>query len=367
MLEDNKVKNELFDTKVDEYISALKEVCDFNGDAQYGSVSMALFQIKKYPYVENIVKEILQEACVESEYHTPYSISQKFIALYPTKVESLSSDSIAEVEVPEDEIWYQFSSFCTHMLPQTKTDRTEVITKYPNHTMSIECVKGVPYGGIARMIILYVNSMAVKYRSKEIEIGSSIKSFVENLGYSVNYRKGSINDEVMQQLEKIYHSTFVLSKVVKTMSSNNEVLIEENKLRFHLFDGQVTWNIIQNSLSGNNGAKVIISNEYFKEILAHPVPLSFEALKSLKKSPFALDLYAFISYRANSNRMIAAKLNSLQCQFGDDGPTWRFKEKLQRALIYLHKEWPQCNVILKKDVLLIPKMAPHIAEYRALH
>jgi hypothetical protein len=349
--------------KTEEFLKALKEICSFEtSEASYGSVSMSLFKVKNLPYYENLVRETLEQALISSKEHSSYSISQTFTELYPQKLELLFDEDY-EVAEKIDDIWYQYSTFCTHMLPQSATNQNELITEYPNNKLSIECVKGLPYGGIARIIILYINSMAVKYRSKEVEIGSSIKEFVEKLGYKANYQQGAINDQVLQMLEKLFHTTFVLTKIDKAITGDGEVIIEQIDVRFHFFDSKVTLEQIRNNLKTNSVAKVIISDGYFKEILAHPVPLSFEAIKSLKKSPLALDLYAFIAYRANGNKIVAAKLSTLKKQFAFDGPTWRFKENVERALHYVHKAWPEgFKVILKNDVLLIPKMSTHIAQ-----
>ena len=292
MIEATKSETTLFSMKTDEFLGALKEVCGFEtGDANYGSVSMSLFKVKNLPYYETVVRETLEQALLTSKEHSPYSISQTFSELYPQKLEVLLVQETYEEFEQVDDIWYQYSTFCTHMLPQSATSKNELITEYPNNKLSIECVKGLPYVGIPRIIILYVNSMAVKYRSQEIEIGNSIKEFIENLGYAPNYQEGAINDQVMQMLEKLFHTTFVLTKIDKTITGDGEIIIEQKDVRFHLFDTKVTIEQIRNNLKTNSIAKVTLSDGYFKEILSHPVPLSFEAIKSMKKSPLALDLY----------------------------------------------------------------------------
>lgn len=365
MIETNQLERSMFSTKTDRFLGALKDICGFETEAaNYGSVSMSLYKVKNLPYYEALVRETIEDALIASKEHTPYSIAQSFVEIYPQKIEFLMiSEGLYETEDTNDDIWYQYSTFCTHMLPQSKTTKNELITEYPNNRLTIECVKGLPYGGIARLIILFVNSMAVKYRSREIELGKSVKEFVENLGYAANYQEGGINDQVLQMLEKLFHTTFVLTKIEKNVSPEGELIVEQKDLRFHLFDTKVTLDQIRNNLKINSNAKVVLSDAYFKEIIAHPVPLSFEAIKIIKKSALALDLYSFISYRANSNKIVPAKLSALKKQFAYEGPTWRFKIAIERAMKCIERAWPEgSRIILKNDVLLIPRMKTHISQ-----
>ena len=75
--------------------------------------------------------------------------------------------------------------------------------------------------------------------------------------------------------------------------------------------------------------------------------------KKLKKSPLALDLYAFISYRANTRKIIPIKLEDLMKQFGIKEELWRFRPKAEKALDSLKKFWPECNVVIKKQAMII--------------
>jgi hypothetical protein len=43
--------------------------------------------------------------------------------------------------------------------------------------------------------------------------------------------------------------------------------------------------------------EIVLSDEFFKEILAHPIPTDMEAAKALSCSPAALDLFTWLSYR----------------------------------------------------------------------
>ena len=44
-------------------------------------------------------------------------------------------------------------------------------------------------------------------------------------------------------------------------------------------------------------SKVVLSHEFFHEIVFHPVPLDMNILKALRRSPLGLDLYVWLNYR----------------------------------------------------------------------
>ena len=43
--------------------------------------------------------------------------------------------------------------------------------------------------------------------------------------------------------------------------------------------------------------EIVLSPEFFREVLEHPIPTDMEAAKALSCSPAALDLFTWLSYR----------------------------------------------------------------------
>ena len=44
---------------------------------------------------------------------------------------------------------------------------------------------GVPYGSIARMILLYLQTQAVRTRSREVELGASMNAWLTAMGIPI--------------------------------------------------------------------------------------------------------------------------------------------------------------------------------------
>ena len=68
-------------------------------------------------------------------------------------------------------------------------------------------------------------------------------------------------------------------------------------------------------------SKVTLGTEFFNEIIQKPVPVDMLALRLLKRSPIALDIYFWLTYRMfYLHRDTVIPWPLLQMQFGADYP-----------------------------------------------
>jgi hypothetical protein len=93
---------------------------------------------------------------------------------------------------------------------------------------------------------------------------------------------------------------------------------------------------------------IVLSNEFYKEIMDHPIPTDLEAARALSSSPAALDLYTWLTYRCFS-----AKSEERVPLFGEFGLVnqlgigayarpRKFREQLEHWLILVKAMWPEC-------------------------
>jgi hypothetical protein len=93
---------------------------------------------------------------------------------------------------------------------------------------------------------------------------------------------------------------------------------------------------------------VVLSDDFYQEILAHPVPNDLEAVKVLAASPAILDLYMWLSYRsfkAKGTESIPifgefGLANQLGCV--EYSRPRRFRAMLEQWLDTIRAIWPQC-------------------------
>ncbi len=61
----------------------------------------------------------------------------------------------------------------------------------------------------------------------------------------------------------------------------------------------------------------MLSERFYEEVRTSPVPIDMRAMKALKKSPLALDIYFWLSYRLSDLRQARViPWPALQMQFG---------------------------------------------------
>ncbi|MDQ1471979.1 MAG: hypothetical protein QOJ99_3459 [Bryobacterales bacterium] len=82
----------------------------------------------------------------------------------------------------------------------------------------------------------------------------------------------------------------------------------------------------QATLPGGFQNEIVLSHEFFKEIMSHPIPTDMEAAKALSCSPAALDLFMWLSYRCS-----VAKGRERVPLFGDFGPVNQLGSSERRA------------------------------------
>ena len=96
-------------------------------------------------------------------------------------------------------------------------------------------------------------------------------------------------------------------------------------------------------------SKIRLGEDFFNEIISHPVPLNMNTLTALKRSPLGLDLYLWLTYRTFTLRA-SQRLSwaNLYRQFGmtpdkaSDRVTIRnFQRKVLRELEKIKLAWPE--------------------------
>ena len=93
---------------------------------------------------------------------------------------------------------------------------------------------------------------------------------------------------------------------------------------------------------------IVLSNEFYQEITAHPIPTDLDAVRTLASSPAVLDLFMWLSYRCFSARSeesipifgtlgLAAQLGNVEY-----ARRRKFREKLESWLEVIRAMWPEC-------------------------
>lgn len=208
---------------------------------------------------------------------------------------------------------------------------------------------GVPYGSKARLIMLYLMGRALETNCREVELGRSMRDWLEKMGIP---QGGKSIADVREQAERI--SRCRLSFQVQ--QGGRTGLVNQNIVDSALFlDAD---DPAQGSLFLEHAK---LSESFFEQLRRHPVPVEEAAIRSINGHSMALDLYCWLAYRLHvlpGTRAVSWK--ALKSQFGTGfsrmdhfRPT--FKDNLSLAMAV----YPDAAVdVTEKGLMLQPSRPP---------
>jgi hypothetical protein len=144
---------------------------------------------------------------------------------------------------------------------------------------------GVPYGSRARLIMLYLQTEALRTNSREIELGKSLRNWLSRLGIPIG---GKSLKDVREQAERISRCRLTFH----VQAAGRAGLVNQNIMDTAMFvDGA---DPAQGSLFLETAK---LSETFYEQLRKHPVPLEEAAIRAINNNSMALDLYCWLAYR----------------------------------------------------------------------
>jgi Plasmid encoded RepA protein len=157
---------------------------------------------------------------------------------------------------------------------------------------------GYPYGTIPRLLLFWITTEALRTKSRRLQLGHSLRSFMADLGLnSANGGTGAKRSDarrLREQMQRLFQARLSFQN---TSEHNGEEC--ESRLNMQVADQtEFWWSHKQPGQGALWGSWIELGEKFFAAITAYPVPADMRALKALKQSPLALDLYAWLTYEA---------------------------------------------------------------------
>lgn len=212
---------------------------------------------------------------------------------------------------------------------------------------------GVPYGSRARLILLFLQSEALRTGSREVELGRSLRSWLSRLGISIG---GKSFRDVREQAERISRCRLTFH----VQSGDRAGLVNQNIVDTAMFvgEGGADAHPEQASLFVET---VRLSETFFEQLRKHPVPIEEAAIRALSNNSMALDIYCWLTYRLHvlpSPRPVSWA--ALQSQFGRGYKgLHHFKPRFLENLRLACAVYPAAEVEAgERGLMLKPSRAP---------
>jgi len=245
----------------------------------------------------------------------------------------------------ENDIGYLFSGWAQAALPhrrlpddaawQVTTDRVTLIVQpgLRPSPAAVPVAVGVPYGSRARLILLYLQTEAVRTNNREVELGRSLHAWLRRLEIPIG---GKQMASVRDQAERISRCrlSFQIKQGTRTGLVNQHILdtsmfIEDDHAQGGLFVERAS-----------------LSQSFFDELKKHPVPVEEAAVRQIANNSLALDVYCWLAYRLHSlNTPITITWKALHGQFGRSVARLdHFKDHFRTVLALATSVYPDANV-----------------------
>jgi hypothetical protein len=215
---------------------------------------------------------------------------------------------------------------------------------------------GLPYGVPARLLTIYCASEAIRTRSPEIYLGSSVHDFLRHLDVPITRgERGSLR-VYANQLLRLIHCAISIDENITDAKGRTGLHIRQ---ALFAEEARLWWD----EQSGvGRGSSLVLSNVLFQSILERSAPLSTLAIRQLRKSPMDLDVYAWLVHRLFSlSRASTITWEQLSGQFGHGyGEIRKFRHFFLDSLKRVQSVYPEAKLkVGEVGVILLPSR-PHV-------
>jgi len=273
-------------------------------------------------------------------------------------------DIAAEVLADDTQrIGISYTGFCLTALPHKKlADHLPWEKKGHRVTLLVEPGRlkhggktklyGVPYGARARMILLYLQTQAIRTGSREVALGRSMRDWMERMGLAIG---GETAHALREQAARISACSLKFFWEEAGSDGFERGAIVRSGLRFHAEDSA------QGALWED---RVVLDEVFFAALRDHPVPLLEAAIRQLRDRSMSLDIYVWLAWRLHRlSKATTISWPALHAQFGTGFKAVRqFKPRFTEALEAALAAYPEAHIDLGDKAITLHPARPPIAK-----
>ena len=249
-------------------------------------------------------------------------------------------------------------------LPRTNPgNRKEYVRRNGPYTlvMSAGGLNKLPFGNIPRLLLAWVSTEAVRTQSREISLGRSLSGFMRTLG--MEDRSGSPRGDrtrLRNQMKRLFSASVQLIYEDAQMDLTASSFVADRTAFW--------WNERKPGEPVLFNSKIRLGEDFFNEIIRHPVPLDMNTLTALKRCVLGLDLYLWLNYRTFALRAPQRLTwKQLYQQFGahpakasENQTVQNFRYKVLRELKKIKLAWPGLNYATGRGLLILYPSTPAV-------
>jgi hypothetical protein len=279
------------------------------------------------------------------------------------KLERLFAEAVAiEAESAKEAgaLSYMARSMVMATLPHRKIEGNEFIRHNGDFTLSLMSPShiGLPYGSIPRLLVAWVTTEAVRTKERELILGDTLSEFMRALDLVPTGGRWGTITRLKEQMARLFASSVTCSYADGKRFAFQSVQVVDR--------AALWWDPKTPEQSTLWQSAITLGEHFFREIIESPVAVDMRALKVLKQSPMALDIYTLLTYRMSYLRKSTViPWEGMQQQLGSDyAPTpeglRNFKKKFIKALGMVHVVYPDANINITETGLILKPSKTHV-------
>jgi hypothetical protein len=237
-------------------------------------------------------------------------------------------------------------------LPVRRPSSTTLVYERRNGLFTLQITGhpdfGLPFGQ-DRLVPIFLATLAVRQQSQTIRFKSAAQ-MLDTFGMA---RGGKEYRRLVGAFERIFGATIFFGN---ESSGNQARVVRRSRFNF-LSEAQIWYNRdpVQQMPSAAFENVILLSDEFYQEVIAHPIPADLEAVKAFGSAPAVLDLFMWLTYRCftakSEERIPLFGPFGLTAQLGSVDYTRprRFRAMLEMWLGQVRTIWPACPAQICTD------------------
>jgi hypothetical protein len=281
-------------------------------------------------------------------------------AMVATKAERRAIEAAATILAEEEaRLGITHAGFAMTGLPHKATVAPVWRREAPRTTLLIASghdrkgdLIGVPYGSMARLILLYLQTEAVRTGCQEVELGRSMNAWIGRMGVSVGGRTYALVAEQARRISACRLTFFTDRENGAELRQNGAFVQDAISLAGVMDEGQPSlWQ-----------DRVRLDDGFWRSLQAHPVPVREEAVRAIGTRSLAIDVYIWLAYRLHSlQRPTSVSWAAIYGQFGGGFRLARqLKPSFSDALRLALAVYPEARVDTETNGILLHPSPPAV-------
>jgi len=217
----------------------------------------------------------------------------------------------------------------------------------------------VPAGPKARFVVGYVNDYIQRNNTPTVNMGDSLREAMAKMNISVGGKNGK---ELTREVKNFASAEIGLGVWNEDGNVKHDRALVAPHMSFWLEknpDQRTIWQ-----------PEMTVSREYFGAIREGDrlAPFYWPAMVALQHDTRAMDIHCFLTYRLRNGLKHPVVLHAkvLHALFGQDiTELKKFWQSFKKSLIAAHKWYPQAQIEMKNDCLIL-KDSPPLIPYRKM-